>query len=337
MKLTTILTVTGLCSALLTGCNNQSGSSSDSASPGSSPSADKPVRLAFVTNNSADFWVSAEKGTEQAAKDMPGVTVDFERPPSGTAADQKTIIEDLLSKGEDGLAISLIDPANQVQLINDTAKQVLVFTQDSDAADSDRACYIGTDNHAAGLQAGEMLKEALPDGGKVMVFVGKIDVQNARDRLAGIKDAIAGTNIQILDVRTDNTDPVKAKSNVTDTLVTVPDLAGCVGLWSYNGPAIVNAVKEAGKVGKVKIVCFDDDDETLAAVKDGSIYGTVVQQPFEFGRLAITNMAKYLRGDHSVVPADKKLIVPTKAIKQADADEFIKKHDEILGRAPAGS
>ena len=166
-----------------------------------------------------------------------------------------------------------------------------------------------------------------------MVFVGKIDAQNAKDRFEGLKDALAGSNIQILDVKTDNTDTVKAKANVTDTLVTVPDIAGMVGLWSYNGPAIVNAVKEAGKVGQVKIVCFDEEDETLAAIKDGSIYATVVQQPFEFGRLAITNMAKYLRGDKSVVPDNHTIIVPTLEIDKSKVDDFSKKLNTLLGRS----
>src|SRR5690349_22973592 len=57
----------------------------------------------------------------------------------------------------------------------------------------------------------------------------------------------------ILDARTDSTDRVRAKSNAADTLVNQPDIAGMVGLWSYNGPAIVGAVRDAGKTGKVKI------------------------------------------------------------------------------------
>ena len=138
-------------------------------------------------------------------------------------------------------------------------------------------------------------------------------------------------------MKTDNTDTVKAKANVTDTLVTVPDIAGMVGLWSYNGPAIVNAVKEAGKVGQVKIVCFDEEDETLAGIKDGSIYATVVQQPFEFGRLAITNMAKYLRGDKSVVPDNHTIIVPTLEIDKSKVDDFSAKLNKLLGRIQLSS
>jgi ribose transport system substrate-binding protein len=326
MKLSCILTGLALCGLVLAGCNKPSDTSA-------APGGVKPVHLAFVTNNAANFWTIARQGTAQATKDLDGVTVDFLIPSQATAAEQKSIIDDLLAKGVDGIAMSPIDPANQVQMINDAAKQALIFTQDSDAPDSDRTCYIGTDNKAAGHQAGEMLKKALPSGGKVMVFVGKIDAQNAKDRFEGLKEELAGSNLQILDVKTDNTDTVKAKANVTDTLVTVPDIAGMVGLWSYNGPAIVNAVKEAGKVGQVKIVCFDEEAETLAAIRDGSIYGTVVQQPFEFGRLAITNMAKYIRGDKSVVPDNHIIIVPTLEIDKSKVDDFSKKLDALLGRS----
>jgi ribose transport system substrate-binding protein len=327
MKLSGILSTLALTSLLLTGCNNQSASTSSNASPG-----DKPLHLAFVTNNAANFWTIARAGTVQATKDVDNLTVDFVIPSQATAADQKSKIDDLLAKGVDGIAMSPIDPANQVGMINDAAKQALIFTQDSDAANSDRTCYIGTDNKAAGRQAGAMVKQALPNGGKIMVFVGKIDAQNAKDRFEGLKEALQGSNVTILDVKTDNTDTVKAKSNATDTIVTVPDIAGMVGLWSYNGPAIVNAVKDAGKIGQIKIVCFDEDPETLAGVKDGSIYATIVQQPFEFGRLAITNMAKYLRGDKSVVPDNHTIIVPTLIIDKSKVDDFTTKLNQMLGK-----
>src|SRR5262249_35752596 len=180
-------------------------------------------------------------------------------------------------RGVDGIAISPVDPANQITLINDAAKKALVLTQDSDAPDSDRACYVGTDNTAAGRQAGQLIKEVLPAGGRIMLFVGKLDARNAQDRIQGIKDVLKGSNIEIIDVRTDDVDDVRAKSNAADTLVKYPDVKALVGLWSYNGPAILNAVKEANKVGQVKIVTFDEADETLAGIRAGAIYATVVQ------------------------------------------------------------
>src|SRR3989440_2655576 len=170
--------------------------------------AGKRHKLAFVTNNASDFWTIARKGCEKADAELPDVTVEFKIPAEGTAADQKRIVDDLLAKGVDGIAISPVDPDNQTQLINDVAKQVLVFTQDSDAPKSDRACYVGTDNVAAGRQAGGLIKEALPQGGKIMIFVGKTDARNAAERLQGIKEALQGSNVQIIDVRTDDTDRV---------------------------------------------------------------------------------------------------------------------------------
>jgi ribose transport system substrate-binding protein len=166
-----------------------------------------------------------------------------------------------------------------------------------------------------------------------MVFVGTRDAQNARERFQGLQEVLTGSNIQILDVRTDNTDRVRAKSNAADTLVNVPDIAGLVGLWSYNGPAIVSAVKEANKVDKVKIIAFDEEDETLRGIKDGAIYATVVQQPFEFGYQSIALMEKYLNGDKSVVPAGKQIFVPTLAIKKADVDAFTQKINQLRGRS----
>lgn len=289
-------------------------------------------RLAFVTNNASDFWTIARKGVEKADAELADVTAEFKIPSDGTAAEQKRIVDDLLAKGIDGIAISPVDPDNQTGLINDLSKQTLVFTQDSDAPQSARACYVGTDNVAAGRQAGGLIKEALPQGGKIMVFVGKLDARNAQERLQGIKEALAGSNVTIIDTRTDDTDRVRAKSNVADTLVNNPDVAALVGLWSYNGPAIVNAVRDAGKTGQVKIVAFDEEDETLAGIKDGAIFGTVVQQPFEFGYQAIKMMAAVKSGDTSQVPANKQKFVETKIIKRDNVEEFTRQINQLRGR-----
>jgi ribose transport system substrate-binding protein len=286
-----------------------------------------------VTNNASDFWTIARKGTEKAAKDIPNIDVEFRIPSDGTAAEQQRVIDDLLAKGIQGIAISPVDPKNQTQMLNRAASQTLVVTQDSDAPDSNRVCYIGTDNVEAGRQAGQLVKEALPNGGKIMVFVGVLDAANAQQRYQGLKEALAGSNVTILDVRTDNTDLVRAKANAADSLVNHPDLAGMVGLWAYNGPAILSAVKEANKTDKVKIVAFDEQDETLSGIRDGSIYATVVQQPFEFGYRSMELMSKILNGDKSGVPASKQIFVPTKAIKKDNVEQFTKDLNALRGRS----
>lgn len=328
-----------LCAAmLLAACTQQggNGNTTNTANTGgantSGGGAGGAKRLAFVTNNASDFWTIARKGVEKADAELADVTAEFKIPSDGTAAEQKRIVDDLLAKGIDGIAMSPVDPDNQTGLINEVSQKTLVFTQDSDAPNSSRACYVGTDNVAAGRDAGKLIKEALPSGGKIMVFVGKLDARNAAERLQGIKEELNGSNVTIIDTRTDDTDRVRAKSNVADTLVKYPEVAALVGLWSYNGPAILNAVRDAGKTGQVKIIAFDEEDETLAGVKDGSIYGTVVQQPFEFGYQAIKLMAAVLKGDRAGIPANKQMFVPTKVIKKDTVEEFTKQINQLRGR-----
>ena len=316
MSLKKIAVLCGLGLLALSGCARQ-------------PSSTK--RIAFITNNAADFWTIARKGTEKADAELADIEVEF-RLGDGTAAAQKRILDDLLAKGVDGIAISPVDPANQTAMLNDAAKQALVFTHDSDAPDSKRECYVGTDNVAAGRQAGDLIKEALPQGGRIAIFVGKMDARNAQERLQGIKASIAGSTIDIIDVRTDDTDSVRAKANVSEMLVGHPEVAALVGLWSYNGPAILNAVRDAGRVGQVKIVAFDEDDETLTGVKSGAIVGTVVQQPYEFGYQSVILLEKALTGERSGIPPGHQVFIPTRVIRQNNVDEFKTSLAQLRGR-----
>src|SRR5205814_3383664 len=136
------------------------------------------IKLAFVTNNAADFWTIARRGVEKADAELADVETEFRLTADGTAGEQQRIVDDLLTKGVAGIAISPVDPANQVAMIDAAAKQAIVFTQDSDAPQSQRTLYIGTDNLAAGRQAGQLIRDAIPEGGTVMLFVGKLDAQN---------------------------------------------------------------------------------------------------------------------------------------------------------------
>ena len=291
----------------------------------------KKLKLAFGSNNSANSWTIARAGCAEAEKTLGDVTVNFRIPGTASAAEQQQILESLVASGVDGIAVSPITPENQTAFLNKIASQTLLICHDSDAPASKRVCYIGTDNTAAGVEAGKMIKEALPQGGKIMVFVGKLDAQNAKERLGGIKKELQGSKVQIVDVRTDDANNVRAQKNAEDTLVKYPDIDCLVGLWSYNGPAILNAVRSAGKAGKVKIVCFDEDDQTLAGIAAGDIYGTVVQQPFEFGKQSITRMEKYLNGDKTAL-AGGQIIIPTLNIKKAEVEEFQARLHKLLGK-----
>jgi len=281
---------------------------------------DKP-KLAFVVNIAADFWKAAEAGTKKAQAELPNYELIFKYPDQSTVAIQNQIMDDLVTAGVKAIMVSPIDP-NAVDNLNKIAGQTAFFTMDSDAPKSKRIAYVGSSNEALGEQAGQIAKEAMPNGAKCMGFVGHLDAANYTERRDGFNKGVAGTQITLVDTKSDGGDQTVAKKNVEDVLVANPEINCMVGFYSYSTPAIYQAVKNAGKLGQITIVAFDDDPITLGGVKDGSIAGTVVQQPFEWAHQGFLLMAKYLEGDKSGIPADGVIIIPGNILHAADIDAY---------------
>src|SRR6476661_9001184 len=285
------------------------------------PAADKKT-LVFVVNGASDFWKIAEAGVKKAQGELPNYELVFKYPEQSSAAIQTRLMDDLVAAGVAGIMVSAVDPKTMGDALNRIGGQVALFTTDSDAPNSKRVVYIGSSNTDAGKQAGQLMVKALPNGGKCMGFVGLPGADNARERIEGVKETIKGTKIELIDVRGDDIDQTRAKRNVEDTLSAMPDINCMVGFYSYNTPRIYEALKESGKLGKVTIIGFDEDPITLGGVKEGTIVGTVVQQPYEWGYQGMKMMAKYLEGDKSFIPANKLIIIPTKIIDKSNVDAF---------------
>jgi ribose transport system substrate-binding protein len=309
------------------------------------PRTDAPIQVGFVSNNAKQFWTIAEAGTSEGARKY-GVEVLFRRPQSGTASEQKKIIEDLLAQGVKAIAISVTDPKNQTDFLNEVAARVPLLTQDNDAPESKRLCYVGTDNYTAGQAAGKLVKEALPQGGTIAIFVGQAEAINGQERRQGVLDVLAGQKnapgpekfgnytLYSPPALYDYVSDRKCKEKAAETLTALQgsDRICLVGLWEYNPPALLGAVEDASKLGKVAIVGFDENDVTLQGVKDGNIVGTVVQQPYLFGMESVRVMAALARGDRKVLPADGKLYIPHKVIRKDIVDEFRKDLHAKLGK-----
>src|SRR6476620_9573403 len=278
--------------------------------------------LAFVVNGASDFWKAAEAGVKKAQTELPNYTLVFKYPEQSSAAIQTRIMDDLVAAGVAGIMVSAVDPKTMGDALDRIGKQVALFTTDSDAPKSSRVAYIGSSNVDAGKQAGEIALKALPNGGKCMGFVGLPGADNARERIEGVKETIKGSKIELVDVRADDIDQTRAKRNVEDTLTAHPEINCMVGFYSYNTPRIYEALKDAGKLNKITVIGFDEDPITLGGVKEGSIVGTVVQQPYEWGYQGMKDMAKYLEGDKSFIPATKLIIVPTQIIDKSNVDAF---------------
>ncbi len=310
----------------------------------------KRPRVGYVTNGIASFWVIAEKGALQGGKDFQA-DVEVRMPPNGVE-DQKRMVQVLLAQGIDGIAISPIDSENQFDLLEEIARRTRLITQDSDAPESDRLCYIGMDNYAAGRLCGQLVKEAIPDGGEIMLFVGRLGQANARLRRQGIIDEVLGRSSDptryddpnrgplsegkytVLDTRTDGFDFNKAKSQAQDAISRYPKLRCMVGLFTYNPPLILEAVRDAGKLDQITIIGFDEDESTLDAIEQGEVYGTVVQNPFRYGYESVRILAGLARNDPSVVPKDGFLNIEARQIRKDNAAKFRKELRKLTSDTP---
>ncbi len=329
----------------LTGCGP--------ADSGSGSGSSEKIQLAYITNGIDPFWDTAAAGVRDAEKEF-DVECEVVMPPDGST-DQKRLLEAILARGVDGIAISPTDADNQVAMINDACRVTNVITHDSDAPDSDRICFIGMENYKAGREAGKLVKEALPEGGEIMLFVGRLEQLNSQQRRQGIIDElldrpaqsldnleqdpvgkpIEGDKYTILDTRTDNFAYERAKSNAEDAISAYPNLKGMVGLFAYNAPACLEAVKGAGKVGEIQIVSFDEQDNTLQGIIDGSIHGTVSQQPYEYGYHSVRILAGLARDDKSVLPESGFLEIPIVTVKKDNVESFWKELKELQGKGKA--
>jgi ribose transport system substrate-binding protein len=289
-----------------------------------SANAQQKKSLAFVVNGASDFWKIAEAGVKKAQSELPKYELSLKYPEQSSAAIQQRLMDDLVAAGTAAIMVSAVDPKTSTEALNRVAGQVPLFTTDSDAPDSKRIAYIGSSNVDLGKDAGALMKKALPDGGKCMGFVGLPGADNARERIEGIRAALKGSKVELVDVRGDDIDQTRAKRNVEDALAANKNIDCMVGIYSYNTPRIYEVLKEAGQLNKIKIIGFDEDPITLGGIREGSIIGTVVQNPYQWGYQGMKLMAAYLEGDKKGIPANGLIIVPGQVIDKANVDSFEK-------------
>ena len=211
---------------------------------------DSSTRFAYVTNGVDPFWDLCA-----AVRSPARISHEVLMPPKGVV-DQKRMMETLLANGVDGVAVSPIDAENQTPFLNEVAENTILITQDADAPMSNRLVYIGANNYKAGRALGKLVKDAIPDGGEVMLFVGRLEQLNARQRRQGVIDELLNRSAQELDqVKYDPVDSKNLSAEGSKYVILIPaliilirqkqkqcedaitkykDLKCMVGLFAYN-------------------------------------------------------------------------------------------------------
>ncbi len=244
------------------------------------------AKFALLTNAVAPFWTAAQTGAARASAEF-NVPVTFMFP---TAAEKLTqqldMLETFVNDGYNAITFSAIDrdaPRDIIQRAIDAG--IPVLNTDSDATGSARLMYIGMSDYDAGYAAGQAALEIIGEG-QIVGLVGYATAQNAQDRIAGVQDALEGTDLELVEVLLDDVKPEVALSNAQTAMQTYPDLAGFITFYSYDGPAACQAVKQAGREGEVLIVAFDAEPETQRCMSEGVVQAMIGQRVYFYGYLS---------------------------------------------------
>ncbi len=293
---------------LLTGCPTKPPAGGMGATPTGSrgPTAPAAVgaakRVILMTNGNSPFWDACRVGMQAAETEFKladaGLTAVLEVN-DGTAQGQLDKLRQYGSQADIAAVVITVTDSENVAIAEElkslAAKGVVTFVMDSDFKgdlQSARPYFIGTNNLACGRELGKCAKLLRPEGGAFATFFGLESAQNVIERTAGFQEG-AGETFTSKDALPDGMDRSKARENVRNALQNHADLKTLVGIWSYNAPAIVDVITEAGRRKEFTIVVTDAEPIAITQMEEGQIDAMIVQNPYQMGYDS-TRLAKAL-------------------------------------------
>jgi len=267
--------------ALLAGCGtspatSEAGAATAQTGGTATPVADQEYVEVLALIN-LPYFVDHKAGLETAGREL-GVKTRFIGPAEYDITAMINTMEQVIAQRVAGLLVVGFDDALTPAINKAVAAGIPTVTVDADVASSRRLSFLGTGNFGAGVQGARVLAAAIGATGKVII-VTKTGQSNLEERIAGYRAELAKfPNIKIIQVVNDDSDSTKAAAAVSAVLQTTPDLAGIACVEAAGGVGAATAIKEARKVGQVKIVSMDRDDGTLDFIKDGVIEASIAQK-----------------------------------------------------------
>ena len=292
------------------------------AVPGSSVAQQK-YKFALVPkamNN--PFFDLARDGCMKAQTELPNVECVYIGPAEHTESEQVQIVQDLITKGIDGIAVSPSNAAAMATALKAAkAAGIPTLTWDADLLPqdkADRAAFVGTHNYDIGVNLAKIAQKMKPSGGKICLQTGGASAANHNERLQGIRDTLAGrtgttppgeplkgengwTEVAGCPLIT-NDDSATAVQQLQDILGKYGDLdvyitTGAFTQWSDNAfRQAMEPYKAKLQSGQLVFVSADTLSMQMQQLKDGLSDGQVGQRPFEMGRLAMHRLLELKQG-----------------------------------------
>jgi ribose transport system substrate-binding protein len=276
-------------------------------------------------------FVEASDGCKAAAQKL-GVTCDYVGPTLPDEAEQIRVLQDVMTGQPDGISVSPINAESVGRVIDQAMNQgINVITFDSDAPDSKRAAYVGTNNTQLGEELGNLLKKNRPDGGTYAVITGTLAADNLNERIDGVRSVLGSEYEEVGGSPYPCQDDVsRSVQLVAEILTRYPDIDGIVpvGGWPLFAPEgyreALGQRAEDVRNGQLVVVVADTVKEELKALQAGLATGLVGQRFYDMGYKSMEVLNNMAEGNE---PAKEHFFTGLDIVTRENVDEFIKKQE----------
>jgi len=321
---TVLVTLFGV-SLVLTACGGQL-----SGGGGEGESA-QATKLGFVPKAlNQEFWLTAESGAKAADEELPDAQVIVNAGPTELAVDdQIAIVEDMLTRQVGALCIAPTAPEQLHPVLTRASEQMPVLLVDTDIPGWDgKTTYIGTDNFKGGQEAGKYIVEQLGGSGTLAIIGGIPGATSGEQRVAGVKDVVEGTDIEVVQEVAADFDRAEAVGAMADILQTNPDVDAVFAANDQMALGALEALQSRGLNKDVLLVGYDGTEEAALAVRDAKgIDATVAQNPFEMGKVCVEKAAAAAAGED----IEPKINTRVTLVTSENAETYLQEYRERLG------
>jgi ribose transport system substrate-binding protein len=243
-----------------------------------------------------DYWRLVEEGAQKAAEEH-GVLLEYAGPKQANIDEHLKTIEMSMASKVDGIITQGLSDEQFTPLINRVVEKLPVITIDTDAANSNRMAYIGTDNYYSGFLAGKALIADTHGQANVAIITGSFYANHQQQRVQGFQDAVKSEEgIKIITVEESEISRVRAAEKAYQIVTDYPKVNAFYGTSALDAIGIAQVVEKFREPDQVYIIGFDSLPETLKYISEGTIKATVVQEPFEMGYKAVAMMIDLIEG-----------------------------------------
>jgi ribose transport system substrate-binding protein len=277
---------------------------------GATPSQAVKYRIAVIPKGTTHFfWRSIHAGAVQAARDRPGVQILWDGPPKEDQRDrQQQIVEQFTSEGVSAIVLAPCDRQTLVAPVEAAlGKGIPVVVMDSglELPDALRASdkylgYVATDNRQGGVLAAQRMIEVLKGqtDAKVIMVRYQAGSESTEQREAGFSETIrTAPDIRFMEATDEAGATEDSAQKVVERLLSDhKDLAGMFTPNESSTSGALSALEAVQRAGQVKLVGFDASPTLVSALKDGKLFGLILQDPFDMGYQAVLRAVDHLEG-----------------------------------------